>query len=171
MSKDYLWDKTGEPDPEIERLEQVLGTLRYKPKPFQIPSEVPARSSSRFRSLLAIAAAISVIVAGGLWLTLHRAADGVIARVELPLEPPQRPLVVDIVGQPSINAGQPVVRYKKPIPHRREPSENELAERKEAAAAKEQLMLALRLTSSKLSLAQKRAQGAPTIIRNQHKVG
>ena len=28
---DYLWDKTGEPDPEIERLESVLLNLRYDP--------------------------------------------------------------------------------------------------------------------------------------------
>ena len=171
MSKDYLWDKTGEPDPEIERLEQVLGTLRYKPKPFQIPSEAPAHSSSRFRALLAIAAAMSaLIVAAGLWLSVHRVADGVIARVELPVEPAQAPLVIDTVKQPAVH-GQPVAKYKKPVSHRREPSESELAERKEAEAAKGQLMLALRLTSSKLSLAQKRAQGAPTIIRNQHKIG
>ena len=29
---DYLWDKTGEPDPEIQQLEEILGTLRYQPR-------------------------------------------------------------------------------------------------------------------------------------------
>ena len=30
MSDDYLWDKKGEPDPEIERLEGALGSLRHE---------------------------------------------------------------------------------------------------------------------------------------------
>ncbi len=29
MSNDYLWDRSGRPDPEIERLEKTLGALRY----------------------------------------------------------------------------------------------------------------------------------------------
>jgi hypothetical protein len=30
MSEDYLWDRTGPPDPEIERLERMLAPLRYR---------------------------------------------------------------------------------------------------------------------------------------------
>jgi hypothetical protein len=30
MSEDYLWDRSGEPDPEIARLEQSLAPLRYR---------------------------------------------------------------------------------------------------------------------------------------------
>jgi FecR protein len=30
MSDEYLWDRSGEPDPEIERLETLLSPLRYK---------------------------------------------------------------------------------------------------------------------------------------------
>ena len=33
MKDDYLWDGSGEPDPEIEHLEKVLGQYRYQPKP------------------------------------------------------------------------------------------------------------------------------------------
>ena len=46
-------------------------------------------------------------------------------------------------------------------------------DRAEAEAAKEQLLLALRVASAKLSLAQKKAQGGypGNLIRNQHKVG
>ena len=52
-------------------------------------------------------------------------------------------------------------------------SEVTASERTEAEAAKEQLLLALRVASAKLSLAQKRAQGTypGNMIRNQHKVG
>ena len=38
MSDQYLWDRSGPPDPEIERLEQVLAPLRYgKPLPVRKP--------------------------------------------------------------------------------------------------------------------------------------
>ena len=30
MSEDYLWDRTGPPDPDIERLERALAPLRYR---------------------------------------------------------------------------------------------------------------------------------------------
>jgi hypothetical protein len=30
MNEDYLWDRTGEPDPEIVRLEEALGRLKYE---------------------------------------------------------------------------------------------------------------------------------------------
>ena len=29
MMQDYLWDRSGEPDPETVRLEQLLGQLHY----------------------------------------------------------------------------------------------------------------------------------------------
>jgi hypothetical protein len=46
------------------------------------------------------------------------------------------------------------------------------SERQQALEAKEQLMIALRLTSEKLNLAHRKAQGSsPNQIRNQHKVG
>ena len=36
MSGDYLWDRSGEPDPEVERLEELLGQFKHQ------PGEVPA---------------------------------------------------------------------------------------------------------------------------------
>src|SRR5205085_6486968 len=32
MNEDYLWDKSGEPDPEIQQLEEILKPLRYEPQ-------------------------------------------------------------------------------------------------------------------------------------------
>ena len=40
---DYLWDKSGPPDPDVERLEKTLATLRYRgqaPAPRRIPLRV-----------------------------------------------------------------------------------------------------------------------------------
>jgi hypothetical protein len=46
------------------------------------------------------------------------------------------------------------------------------AEREEALAAKEQLMIALRLASEKLNLAHRKTQGpTPVQIKNQHRIG
>ena len=43
MNEEYLWDKSGEPDPDIQQLEQILGTLRYEPKPLDLGNEVQPR--------------------------------------------------------------------------------------------------------------------------------
>ena len=38
---DYLWDKSGEPDPEIQRLEHLLGGFAHRPG--KVP-EIPRRT-------------------------------------------------------------------------------------------------------------------------------
>lgn len=78
MNEDYLWDKSGEPDPEIERLEQTLGRLRYK-RPAE-PLPLPASTRRSFKlsfsqpALAAAAALVLLILAGGLWLSLQRSS-------------------------------------------------------------------------------------------------
>jgi len=49
MSDDYLWDKSGTPDPDVRHLEEVLGTGHVVPAvnqfelhPFLYPREVIA---------------------------------------------------------------------------------------------------------------------------------
>lgn len=77
MNEDYLWDKTGEADPEIERLEQTLSSLRFKrpAEPLPLPATAPRKLFllNFPRPVLAAAAAILVLLlAGGLWLGLVR---------------------------------------------------------------------------------------------------
>ena len=72
MNDDYLWDRTGEPDPEIQQLEQVLGTLRYQPRPLELPAQVRIGHSRTFYPRIAIAAAVATMILGGaFWLFLH----------------------------------------------------------------------------------------------------
>lgn len=63
-AKDYLWDKTGEADPEIARLESLLGRLGQTnpPPPLGFAIEIPRR----MRPLAAMAwlAAAAVVVLG-----------------------------------------------------------------------------------------------------------
>jgi hypothetical protein len=69
---DYLWDGSGEPDPDVQRLERALGRLRSSPPPLRPPE--PERW--RLRSvvpLLATAAVIALMV-GLTWRDVARRA-------------------------------------------------------------------------------------------------
>jgi hypothetical protein len=61
VSDDYLWDRSGEPDPEIARLESLLG--RYQLRTAGVPPAVPA--APRRRLLWAVAASFIVLIALG----------------------------------------------------------------------------------------------------------
>src|SRR5258706_1816140 len=196
---DYLWDKTGEPDPEIQQLEEILGTLRYQPRPLEIPAGLHIdRRRSFLRSHaapLAIAATVAMLLLGlGLWLGLQRLQRSPQPVVKGPDTPQVRP-----VSSPSENQNAPMAasspqpeqkRIEESPRQRVNPSllvRNSKRDRNTAAkdqqltanhqqkahAAEDQLMIALRLTSAKLSLAQRKAQSTnpPDLIHNQHKIG
>jgi hypothetical protein len=78
MNEDYLWDKSGEPDADIEKLEQTLGRLRFKRPAEPLPLPAPSRWSSRlsFSPALAAAAALLILLlAGAVWLSLRRSSS------------------------------------------------------------------------------------------------
>jgi uncharacterized iron-regulated membrane protein len=74
---DYLWDKKGEPDTDVARLEALLGTFAHEPRPLELPAEAvtheprPARlphfaprlRASRPFAPAALAAAAALVVA------------------------------------------------------------------------------------------------------------
>lgn len=196
MNNDYLWDRTGEPDPEIQQLEQVLDTLRYQPRPLELPAQVRIGHPRTFFSRIAIAAAVATMLVGGAsWLLLHRqnASVGLGSASYLPAgeklkTAPEKAAAAknEVVAESKvINRGlenKPkrsgvrkslLAGNKQSRPVKPTGTELTARERAEAQAAKEQLMLALRVASAKLSLAQKKAQGAypGSLIRNQHKIG
>lgn len=151
MSEDYLWDKSGEPDPEIQQLEEILGTLRYQPRPLRL---APRRN---YLALLAIAATVLIaFFAGGLWLRVQH-YDVSIAPVAMDIVPPSSPKIG------FLSPAQPAT----PKRHSRLLAKHD---NQEAVAAKQQLMFALRLASEKLNAAYRRTQ-TPTQIKNQHRAG
>jgi hypothetical protein len=63
---DYLWDKSGEPDAEIERLETLLAPLAHKPG-------IAPRMQTRRPVYIALAIAASVlVVASAVWMVRQR---------------------------------------------------------------------------------------------------
>ncbi len=79
MSDRYLWDKTGTPDPEVERLESLLGRMGHRGDPLALPEDAarpaPAvRPRPRAHALVwsFAAAAALVVVAGAVWLAMPR---------------------------------------------------------------------------------------------------
>lgn len=176
MNEDYLWDKSGPPDPEIQQLEDILGTLRYQPKPFEVPRDVPAPRRRSYFPVLAIAATLLLaLLAGGIWLATRNEVQPQQASV-----PPAPPVSTPSVEEKVIPTPEPqknfaprertvVVNYKR----RNRSSVLGKREREEALAAKQQLMIALRLASEKLNLAHKKTQSTSPAnqIKNQHRVG
>src|SRR4051812_4783219 len=81
MNDDYLWDGSGVPDTDVERLEQMLGRLRGTSRvptlPERFPRAMPVRSdpaqswwrSSRFVAPAFAAAAAIIAMVGVTWQT------------------------------------------------------------------------------------------------------
>jgi hypothetical protein len=59
----YLWDGSGDPDPEIVRLEETLGRLRHRGDPPVLPVRALPSGRSRFVAIGAIAAGLLLAVA------------------------------------------------------------------------------------------------------------
>jgi hypothetical protein len=101
MNDDYLWDRSGEPDPEVARLEHLLEPLRHRPgtldfsRRFEQP--VTARAPAWSGPWLAIAAGLFLAVVTGIWHTWPRLAS----------DTPGGPWVASPVhGSPTLGSGR-----------------------------------------------------------------
>lgn len=63
MSDEYLWDRSGQPDPEIEHLEKLLSPFRYEDRQAGRQKRAPHRRWW--------AAAAAAVVAIGAWQVMH----------------------------------------------------------------------------------------------------
>jgi len=74
MSENYLWDASGTPDSEIQRLESLLSDFRYAGRPLVLPAEMPAPPRKllghllHMPSLSRLAAAAAILLALGITL-------------------------------------------------------------------------------------------------------
>ena len=190
MNDNYLWDRTGEPDPEIQKLEELLGELRYQPQPLHIPANLTVGRKRSFYLPMTIAAAIIMVaILSALWFQFSRRPDAptLQSKQDVPVTPTKVPQP-ESIPEPKTVAVKDEPKEQKP---RRHLNRNLLAINKRTVnkhevsapaltpaelAEKEQVLVALRLVSAKLNLAQRKTVGAPqtaspNIIRNQHKIG
>ena len=174
MKDDYLWDKSGQPDPEIQKLEEILGTLRYQPKPLELPQELPTSRRRNYVPVLAIAATLLLaLVAGGIWLRVRnqRLPQPQQATVVPTPAPREEEKPQQIAPQPR--APEQAIAVNRTLRHKPVTTALSKQEREEALVAKEQLMMALRLTTEKLSLVHRKTQNQTPAnqIKNQHRIG
>lgn len=217
MSDDYLWDKSGELDPEIEQLEGLLGALRYqKSASRRLPitdAQTARRGTARpayLRPAFA-AAALLVTLLAGLWLATHRLAgrspDAPVVARAADSATVDEPPASSSDGRRQVEKGASTPTPSEIMPERRRDSKKmqvasfgrraklvrRVAKSNEAARdlshiagtrapreskralsvdikrqaeqqqAKEQLMLALRLASAKLNIAQRRTHAMPEL--------
>jgi hypothetical protein len=92
MNDDYLWDRSGPPDPEIERLERTLAPLRYRHR-----SDLFEARHSPARHWWALAAAAAVVVAA------------VALEMRTPIPPAMAWQVDSVHGQASLGTRQAAV--------------------------------------------------------------
>ena len=192
MNDNYLWNRTGEPDREVQELEEILGTLRYEPRPLEIPAGIQVGRWRTYFPALAIAAAIALIVIGlGLWFNFNRRTaprDQAGRAKGIDQKTPAAPQSTNDDGNRVAQDSAPkksaptTIQKVHSIPARNLVAANKIRRRTNAAppqltpaeiAEKEQVLTALRLVSAKLNLAQRRTLGVPSlnVIRNQHKIG
>jgi hypothetical protein len=182
MKDNYLWNRSGEPDPEIQELEEVLGTLRYQPRPLAIPTNIRIARKRNYLPLVVAAALAFFVISAGLWFKFSRSQTSSPPKAQetqLNSTPvPPRPVLTENetatpVAQPPQENRQPnkstvtvAKRSNRDQPRRPALTPQETAER-------EQVLVALRLVSSKLNFAQRKTQSGPqpNIIRNQHRIG
>src|SRR5215469_11250346 len=75
MRDDYLWDGSGEPDPEIQKLEKTLGRLRHnRPAPVfpQLQPQTKPRIWQRHLFPYFAAAAAAAVVVAAVSIILYR---------------------------------------------------------------------------------------------------
>ena len=73
MTDDYLWDGSGPPDPEVQRLETLLGRLRSTPPLPALPAVSWRWRTARYLAPALAAAATIALMVG---LTLRTAREG-----------------------------------------------------------------------------------------------
>jgi hypothetical protein len=192
MNEDYLWDRTGKANEEIEELEELLGTLKHQPRPLEIPASITMGRKSFTLRALAIAATIALLFFGaGLWRS--RQGSPVIQGVNTANVPAPHKSNELTAANPDRSTRDIATALISHTFKRENASRHSLltanaararvatetaaqlpkSEVAEAQAAKQQLLLALRVASAKLTVAQKRMQGANPAnqIQNQHKIG
>jgi hypothetical protein len=189
MEDNYLWDRSGEPDPEIQKLEELLGALRYEPRALEIPHQIQLGRRRSFLPAISIAAAIALLAVLLGWFSFNRRQTPALKANNNPginqpatrtptANPDKRATIATVVKSPKQGSIQKHREAPRNLEARNQNSMTRTATGQpeltaEELAEKEQVLVALRLVSYKLNIAQRKTQGGPQLnpIHNQHKIG
>ena len=190
MKDEYLWQKTGD-DPEIMELEKTLATFRYRetdPPALSVQRSEARSSRGRFSLGFATAAFAAVAVAATVWLQISDpSTDYEVTFVHQPIPEivestatnPQPHLVPAVTPEKQPVEKQPVRRGRveaqsaaaratrrqvAPKAHLAKANTPNLT--KEEQDAYNQVVLALSITSSKLSIVRNTIDGVEATDRN-----
>jgi hypothetical protein len=169
---DYLWDRSGEPDPELEQLENLLRPLRYAPPAggFVTPeSPVAKRRIPTWGWAMAASVAI-MAVALAIWVVQHPspeslafASSGDLGLTELNWsdkdEQSSTPGSVDVGTPPHLAQDRKGIRASRAVQNMYRIQ----AEEREGRLAAAQLLRALQITSDQLNMVKTKVRetGAP----------
>jgi hypothetical protein len=70
MADEYLWNREGEPDGDVARLERLLRGLRYEPKPvsFTMPAQERTRSTGWIMAAIAAMGIVALAIGWRTWI-------------------------------------------------------------------------------------------------------
>lgn len=175
MNDNYLWDKSGEPDEEIQHLERLLSEFRYQPRPLVLPEATPKRMIFSYFQVAqvttlryaAIAAVILLALGLGIWFGVRSTpnTDTVATAPQAPtpaptIEQPAAPKPDAAVESPAPQMARQLPRHQ-PKPHAVKHSAKRVTSKTlevEGEIAKEKLLYALQITSQKLDLIARKIQ-------------
>jgi|SRR5579859_27981 len=86
MNDDYLWDGSGEPDPEIQKLETTLGRFRHQGQTPEFPANMPLRQPRFWRRILPAHWSLGLRLAGATAVVLLVVAIGMFRWSQKPSE-------------------------------------------------------------------------------------
>lgn len=185
MNDNYLWDKSGEPDEEIQHLESLLCEFRYQPRPLMLPEAEPERmpkvaAIANAKAMIysfanvryaAMAAMILLALGAGIWISTRSTtkdpevtagmATPTVTPTATPTIEPQSAPAPEIA--PPAPASQNVKHFRAAAPKSHfaayKPKRvNRRSFEEEGERAKEKVLYALQLTSEKLNLISKKIQ-------------
>jgi hypothetical protein len=173
MNDDYLWDRSGEPDTEVAKLEELFQELRFDktaatPPPFKL-SVVPIRNRFSFPVKIA-AGLVFLLLAGAFALqpggwslrrnsSITKAVPSVDERAPgLPIQGPQASITHDPEPIPTPLSGFPPKLQKRILqPRRAKNTFNTQTDKiREGERAKAELMEAFRIASATLNQVQRK---------------
>lgn len=106
MNDDYLWDRSGKPDHEIQQLENSLSKFRHQGKAPDFPTVMPVRQAHFWQRFLPSRWSLGLRLAAAAAVILFTLAIGILRWSQKPIETPGPGWDVErLAGTPRVESG------------------------------------------------------------------